>query len=342
MATALSNLHAIGFVDDVGGITEKGSTASTLPVGSKLAAALLAAPLYRVTREVITIAAVLEAPPLFRMGARGPDAEEAFRRFVHTESDHLTLLTAMHAAAQVQATGGRLDAWAVAHHANRRSLRNALLIRKQLSQSMEKQGFYDEIVGSKDEALSQERFNGVRKALLWGFFTQVAHLGPDGKYRTCVGDHVAQIDKASAVTHRPEWIIYQDLSTGGFRNFLKTVTQVRAEWLTEIAPRFYDPDVMQNAELAAHIALVLGPSHGRPRPEQRNPADTDTPKSRPTAVGAEAAVDPEGDEGGREGLASEASSRARPPRSSSRNSSSTSRDRHGPGSSTSTSTPLQS
>ena len=52
-------------------------------------------------------------------------------------------------------------------------------------------------------------------------------------------NQVVAMHPSTCMTHKPEWILYNEvvLTT---KNFVRTVTQVRGEWLVELAPSYYD------------------------------------------------------------------------------------------------------
>ena len=93
-----------------------------------------------------------------------------------------------------------------------------------------------------------EYYTRIRKALVPGFFMQVAHLEPTTrqylvpKDRQTVALHnqLVLLHPSTVLDHRPEWVLYNDyvLTT---KKYIRTVTEVRGEWLLELAPHFYTP-----------------------------------------------------------------------------------------------------
>lgn len=102
---------------------------------------------------------------------------------------------------------------------------------------------------------SREYYVNIRKAMLSGYFMQVAHLERTGHYLTvkdnqvgiltslCYFPHgvlycsfspffpcqVVHLHPSNCMDHKPEWVIYNEyvLTT---RNFIRTVTDIRGEW----------------------------------------------------------------------------------------------------------------
>ena len=94
------------------------------------------------------------------------------------------------------------------------------------------------------------------KALASGFFMQVAHLQRAGHYTTVKDNKVVALHPSSVVTHKPEWVLFNDLVlTKKF--YLRTVLQIKGEWLVELAPQYYDPDLFTGGETKAAITQLM-------------------------------------------------------------------------------------
>ena len=82
-----------GALSDEGELTALGEQMAELPLDPQLAKALLSSATYGCVPEMLSITAMLSIPPPFvrpRDSARF--ADDAHEQFVHTDSDHLTLL----------------------------------------------------------------------------------------------------------------------------------------------------------------------------------------------------------------------------------------------------------
>lgn len=78
----------------------------------------------------------------------------------------------------------------------------------------------------------------IRKAILAGYFMQVAHL--ERKSYVVVKDNqTAILHPSSVLKRKPEWVVYDEfvLTTN---NYIRTVSEIRPQWLFEIAPHYYD------------------------------------------------------------------------------------------------------
>merc|ERR1711865_1157410 len=87
----------------------------------------------------------------------------------------------------------------------------------------------------------------LRKAFIGGFFTQIAYC--TGKHYVTVREsQTVEIHPGSVLKHKPEWILYHELVLTD-KNFLRTCTAVRPEWLLEICPQFFPDSVNQDEAL---------------------------------------------------------------------------------------------
>ena len=52
-------------------------------------------------------------------------------------------------------------------------------------------------------------------------------------------NQVVGLHPSTCLDHKPEWVLYNEfvLTT---KNFIRTVTSVRGEWLVELAPHYFD------------------------------------------------------------------------------------------------------
>ncbi|OEL31910.1 putative pre-mRNA-splicing factor ATP-dependent RNA helicase DEAH2 [Dichanthelium oligosanthes] len=125
--------------------------------------------------------------------------------------------------------------WCYENFINSRALKSADNVRQQLVRIMTR---FNLKMCSADFN-SREYYVNIRKALLAGYFMQVAHLERTGHYLTVKDNQVVHLHPSNCMDHKPEWVIYNEyvLTT---RNFIRTVTDIRGEWLIDIAPHYYD------------------------------------------------------------------------------------------------------
>mmetsp|Transcript_47212 Transcript_47212/g.93133 ORF Transcript_47212/g.93133 Transcript_47212/m.93133 type:complete len:127 (+) Transcript_47212:315-695(+) len=86
---------------------------------------------------------------------------------------------------------------------------------------------------------SKEYYPNIRKAICTGFFMQVAHCERSGHYLTVKDNQVVMLHPQTVLEHKPEWVIYHEFVLTS-RNYIRTVTPVRGEWLLELSPKYFD------------------------------------------------------------------------------------------------------
>ena len=124
-----------------------------------------------------------------------------------------------------------------------------------------------------ETAIAPTMHSVLRKALVAGFFMQVAHLEKNGQYLTVKDNQLVALHPSSGLGHKPEWVLYQDFVLTS-KNYIRTVTDVKGDWLIELAPHYYDlKNFLTNAgqavpaELARHEAAKFKPGDALSEPE---------------------------------------------------------------------------
>lgn len=229
---ALELLNYLGALDDEGELTSTGSLMADFPLDPQLSKMLVASPEFNCSNEILSIAAMLSVPNVFvrpRESARA--ADEAKERFAHAEGDHLTLLNVYHAYKQNESGD-----WCYQNFLNHRSLKSADSVRSQLARICTRAGI--SLVST--DFSSPEYYRNIRRALVAGYFMQIAHLeGKSGAYLTVKDNQSVMLHPSTCVDHKPEWALYHEfvLTT---KNYIRTVTDVKGEWLVELAPHYFD------------------------------------------------------------------------------------------------------
>eukprot|EP01027_Heterolobosea_sp_BB2_P007010 GEZU01010492.1.p1 GENE.GEZU01010492.1~~GEZU01010492.1.p1 ORF type:complete len:707 (+),score=219.73 GEZU01010492.1:172-2292(+) len=237
---ALELLNYLGALDDEGNLTEVGKIMSMFPLDPQLAKMLIASPDFKCSNEALSIAAMLSVPNVFlRPKTQQKAADEAKSKFAHIDGDHLTLLNVYHAYKQNDGDAN----WCYNNYINHRSMKSADNVRQQLARLMRR---CDLPLVSTDFT-SPDYYVNIRKALVAGFFMQVAHLERNGHYLTVKDNQVVALHPSTILGHKPEWVLYHEfvLTT---KNYIRTVTDVKGEWLLEIAPHYYDISTFPQCE----------------------------------------------------------------------------------------------
>lgn len=238
---ALELLNYLDALDDDGELTPLGSMMAEFPLDPQLAKMLIASCDYNCSNEALSITAMLSVPQCFvRPNDQKRLADEAKQRFAHVDGDHLTLLNVYHAFK----SNGDDPSWCYSNYINYRSLTQADNVRQQLVKIMDR--FHLKRVSTEFSA-SGNYYKNIRKAVISGFFMQAARLERTQHYLTVKDNQIVQLHPSTTLDHKPEWVIYNEfvLTT---KNYIRTVTHVKPEWLLSIAPNYYDLDNFPDGE----------------------------------------------------------------------------------------------
>jgi len=251
---ALEMLNYLGCLNDDGDLTDTGDQAAEFPLDPQLAKMLIMSPDFKCSNEMLSIAAMLSAPMVFvRPKECQKEADDAKVRFSHLDGDHLTLLNVFHAYQQQISGGVDPASFAYDNYINARSMKSAESVREQLKRTMERL----QLTMVSTDFHDKEYYPNIRKCLVAGFFMQVAHLEKSGHYLTIKDNQVVALHPSTNLTHKPEWVLYNEFVLTS-KNFVRTVTQVRGDWLIEIAPAYYDVSTFPKSEAQAQLERIIG------------------------------------------------------------------------------------
>lgn len=251
MMRALEELNYLACLDDEGELTTLGGLASEFPLDPALAVMLISSPEFYCSNEVLSITALLSVPQLWmRPASSRRRADEMKAHFTHPEGDHLTLLNAYHAFKGQMNANADVKRWCHEHFLSFRHLSSADNVRAQLKRIMETHGV--ELMSTPFE--DKNYYTNIRRALLSGFFMQVAFRESSGKvYRTIKDNQAVMLHPSSVLKTDYEWVVYNEFVLTS-KQYIRTCTGVRPEWLLDIAPNYYDLDSFDKGE--AKTALI--------------------------------------------------------------------------------------
>ncbi|KAI0025711.1 P-loop containing nucleoside triphosphate hydrolase protein [Xylariomycetidae sp. FL0641] len=237
MMRALEELNYLACLDDDGELTSLGSLASEFPLDPGLAVMLISSPEFFCSNEILSITALLSVPQIFvRPAQRRREADDMKNLFKHPDGDHLTMLNVYHAFKGVQGRGEDPKQWCHKHYLSFRHLTSADNVRQQLKRIMETQGLDLMSTDFNDK----NYYTNIRRALVTGFFMQVAKRENNKVYRTLKDNNSAVMLHPSTVLQTEfDWVIYNEFVLTS-KQYIRTVTGIRPEWLLEIAPIYYD------------------------------------------------------------------------------------------------------
>lgn len=229
---ALELLNYLGALDEDGSLTKLGQLMSEFPLDPQMSKMLVSSPNFNCSNEILSITAMLSVPNCFlRPREAQKAADEAKACFAHVDGDHLTLLNVYHAYKRNKEDPN----WCYENFINTRALKVADNVRQQLVRIMTR---YNLKLCSTDFK-SPEYYLNLRKAMLAGYFMQVAHRERSGQYLTVKDNQIVQLHPSTCVDHKPEWVLYNEYVLTS-SNFVRVVTDIRGEWLIDIAPHYYD------------------------------------------------------------------------------------------------------
>lgn len=241
MMRALEELNYLQCLSDEGDLTALGRLASQFPLDPMLAVMLIGSPAYSCSEEILTIVAMLSVPNVFvRPALARKRADEAKLSFAQADGDHLTLINVYEAFISPEASEIGTHKWCRDNFLSYRSLTSAKNVRNQLQRLMQK---YDlQLISQYNQVSEFEYWENVKKALVAGFFMQVAKkkLGNKG-YLTVKDNQDVLIHPSTVLSKEGEWLIYNEFVLTS-KNYIRTVTVVKPEWLVEIAPKYYNLD----------------------------------------------------------------------------------------------------
>ncbi|KAI8049085.1 P-loop containing nucleoside triphosphate hydrolase protein [Syncephalis plumigaleata] len=228
MMRALELLNYLGALSDEGDLT---------PLMSKM---LISSARFQCSNEVLSIVAMLSESQR--------QADEAKKAFAHPDGDHLCLLNVYHA----YKNNDEDNQWCWNNFLQQRSLKSADNVRKQLSRIMERLDI--DLVSTPFN--DKNYYINIRRALLSGFFMQVAHQERSGHYLTVKDNQIVNLHPSTCLDHKPDWVLYNEfvLTT---RNYVRTVTEVKPEWLLELAPQYYDLRNFPNSDSKRALEQII-------------------------------------------------------------------------------------
>ncbi|KAG5231651.1 hypothetical protein OIU77_010641 [Salix suchowensis] len=258
---ALEVLNYLGALDDEGNMTKLGEIMSEFPLDPQLSKMLVVSPEFNCSNEILSISAMLSVPNCFvRPREAQKAADEAKARFGHIDGDHLTLLNVYHAFKQ----NNEDPSWCYENFINHRALKAADNVRQQLVRIMAR---FNLRLCSTDFN-NRDYYINIRKAILAGYFMQVAHLERSGHYLTVKDNQAVHLHPSNCLDQKPEWVIYNEYVLTS-RNYIRTVLTIRGEWLVDIASHYYDLDNFPQCE-AKRVLEKLYKKREREREENKN------------------------------------------------------------------------
>ena len=229
MMRALEELNYLACLDDEGALTTLGGLASEFPLDPALAVMLISSPEFYCSNEMLSITSLLSVPQIFtRPSNNRRRADEMKAHFAHPDGDHLTLLNAYHAFKGVQGDPqGDVKQWCHQHFLSLRHLNSADNVRSQLKRIMESRGL--DLISTPFE--DRDYYTNIRRALLAGFFMQVAKKDNSAKMYHTIKDHQGvRLHPSTVLKTDFDWVVYNEFVLTSHQ-YIRTCTGIKPEWL---------------------------------------------------------------------------------------------------------------
>jgi len=228
-------LHALGAIDTDGRLTEPlGVFMAELPLDVRLAKALLVSGELECSEEMITIASTLSVQSIWvAMKGDYKALEEAKLRFAVGEGDLVTYLNVYRAFVE----NGENPQWCNRNYLKHKALARVTDIRKQLRHHLARMHIP---ICKMDR--DDRRAVCVRKAITAGYFSNAVHSCPAGGYTSVRpgSDVVLFVHPSSVLMHtRVPFLVYHHVQKTD-RVYMQETTTIESDWLTELAPHFYE------------------------------------------------------------------------------------------------------
>ncbi|XP_060237318.1 putative pre-mRNA-splicing factor ATP-dependent RNA helicase DHX32 isoform X2 [Meriones unguiculatus] len=240
---ALEDLDYLAALDNDGNLSEFGIIMSEFPLDPQLSKSILASCEFDCVDEMLTIAAMVTAPSCFLHMPHG--AEEAavtcWKAFLHPEGDHFTLINVYKAYQDTVLNSANehcVEKWCQDHFLSCSALRMADVIRAELLEIIKRieLPYAEPAFGSKENSLN------IRKALLSGYFMQIARdVDGSGNYLMLTHKQVAQLHPLSSYSiskKMPEWVLFHEFSISE-NNYIRVTSAVSPELFMELVPQYY-------------------------------------------------------------------------------------------------------
>ncbi|KDQ09166.1 hypothetical protein BOTBODRAFT_37249 [Botryobasidium botryosum FD-172 SS1] len=259
---ALELLNYLAAIDDEGNLTPLGGIMAEFPLDPQLSKTLIISPEFKCSNEILTIVSMLSVPSVFMRPKNNQkkDAEAAKALLTVPDGDHLTLLNVFNSYQQNKNDPN----WAWNNYLSGRALSQADNFRTQLQRIMER--FDLDLVSSTDQ---RTFYVNIRKALVCGFFMQIAHKEDEkNNYLTVKDNQIVALHPSCGLDTNPEWVVFNEFVLTS-RPWIRTVSEVRPEWLLEFAPVYFDVASFQNGETKRALQRVIAKKTGVAMPPEK-------------------------------------------------------------------------
>ena len=237
LVRSLELLYALGALGGDGRLNAMGRKMARFPLEPMAARAILAGHDEACAEDVIAVVSMLTTDNVFHERAEsrssgagaGREKNPGREQYAREEGDHATLLAVFRAFSKCGAK--RRKEFCATNAVHLRSMTKARDIFEQLARAAQSEGVA--LTSKGDETAP------VLRALVAGFFLNVARRQVDGSFKTVSTGQRLGIHPSSVLFQRPpEMILFNELVKTN-RLYARDVSAVAPEWLAEMSPRVY-------------------------------------------------------------------------------------------------------
>lgn len=229
---AMELLYNLGASNKHGKLTKVGRRMAEFPLDPMSSKMIVASEKYKCSDDIITIAAMLSTGNslFYRPKDKKVHADNARMNF-HTGDvgDHIANLKIYNSWKEASYS----SQWCYENYIQIRSMKRARDIRDQLAGLLEKVEI--ELTSSSND------LDAIKKSIVSGFFPHSARLQKSGSYRLIKGQQAVHVHPSSGLVEiLPKLVLYHELALTT-KEYMRQVTEIKSDWLLEIAPHFYNP-----------------------------------------------------------------------------------------------------
>lgn len=234
---SLELLYALGALNKSGQLTMLGRKMAEFPMDPMMSKMLIQSEKYQCSDEIVTICAMLSVQNsiFYRPKDKRAHVDQVRQTFNRPEGDHLTLLYIWN---QWKENDFRSD-WCFENFIQVKSMKRSRDVREQLVSLMER---------VEVPLLCNDDPNAINKAIASGYFYHASRMTKTGEGYQSVKHykdnsirqtmHIHPTSSLFKIELPPKWIIYHELVLTT-KEYMRQVTEIRPEWLLEIAPHYY-------------------------------------------------------------------------------------------------------
>uniref|UniRef100_H3AFF5 Helicase ATP-binding domain-containing protein n=1 Tax=Latimeria chalumnae TaxID=7897 RepID=H3AFF5_LATCH len=242
---ALEDLDYLAALDDDGNLSEVGIIMSEFPLDPQLAKALIASCEFDCVNEMLTIAAMLTAPPCFLAPPALCDESAAAHRRVllHPEGDHFTLINVYNAfkqRKQLEIVHYTIARWIQSQKLNFHLETHHFVASLGMPPLSQNEKNHVSVGGGG----STETLNLKKKKHSCRWWQVARDVDGAGNYLLLTHKHVAHLHPFSCYLTRrplprpPSWVLYHEFTISQ-DNCISVVSEIQLKMLVEFAPQYY-------------------------------------------------------------------------------------------------------